>query len=33
VPVILANAVTLVLSLTMVSMKLGYDRRARRPAS
>jgi len=29
-PVILANAVTLVLSLTMVSLKLNYDRLVRR---
>lgn len=31
VPVILANAVTLVLSLTIVFLKLNYDRAARRP--
>jgi MtN3 and saliva related transmembrane protein len=33
VPVIIANAATLILSLTMVSMKLNYDRVTRqRPA-
>jgi len=31
-PVILANAVTLVLALTIVSLKLNYDRASRRAA-
>jgi len=33
VPVILANAATLALSLTMVAMKLNYDQSARPPIS
>jgi len=33
IPVIVANAVTLVLALTMVSLKLNYDRTARRSAA
>jgi MtN3 and saliva related transmembrane protein len=32
-PVILANSVTLALALTIVALKLNYDRKAHRPAA